>query len=281
MLTNLLVNCMMLFSESLKVERVKVEIPNLPAELSGLKLVQLSDFHYDGKNLSDELLMQAIETSNAENPDLIVLTGDFVTDNPKVIDNLIPHLKQLQSKHTIYACLGNHDIYYRHGKTIIIRSLASVGIKVLWNQIDYLFQDKLAIVGLADMWSTEFNPEPIFAQLKPDTPQIVLSHNPDTMVFLEKFSIDLQLSGHTHGGQIVIPKIGPLPSLIIQMKQYLPAFVHSFIPYLGSCEIIDNWQWSEGYHRVGKSQMYVNRGLGTYFPGRLFCPPELTVITLG
>ena len=271
----------MLFSEDLKVERLEIKIANLPSELSGLKLVQLSDLHYDGKNLSDELLIEAIEISNAENPDLIALTGDFVTHNPRVIFNLIPYLKNLKSKQKIYACLGNHDIYYRRGKRMIIQSLESIGIKVLWNQIDYLFDDKLAIVGLADLFSSEFNPQPIFAQLKPHIPRIVLSHNPDTMAILQEFPLDLQLSGHTHGGQIVIPFMGPLPAIITEIKRYTPSFLHPFIPYLSMCsEISKHWEWSQGYHRIGNNQLYVNRGLASYFPGRLFCPPELTVINL-
>lgn len=271
----------MLFSEDLKIERINIKIKKLPSELSGLKIVQLSDLHYDGKSLSRNLLEKAIRISNNENPNLIALTGDFVTFNPHAIDNLTPHLKHLKSQQKIYACLGNHDIYYKKGKQIVIDSLEAIGIEVLWNKIDYIFNDKLAIVGLADIWSSEFNPKPIFEQIKPNIPKIVLSHNPDTMAILQEFSIDLQLSGHTHGGQIVIPFIGTVPSIVIKIKGVTPPFLHPFIPYLKMCsKIMKHWEWSEGYHKIGDNQLYVNRGLGSYSPGRLFCPPELTVINL-
>lgn len=271
----------MLFSEDLKVERININIQKLSPELSGLKIVQLSDFHYDGKSLSRNLLEKAIRISNDENPNLIALTGDFVTFNPHAINNLTPHLKYLKSQQKIYACLGNHDIYYKKGKQIVIDSLEAIGIEVLWNKIDYIFNDKLAIVGLADIWSSEFNPKPIFQKIKPNIPKIVLSHNPDTMAILQEFSIDLQLSGHTHGGQIVIPFIGTVPSIIMKIKQVTPSFLHPFIPYLKMCsKIMKHWEWSQGYHKIGDNQLYVNRGLGSYSPGRLFCSPELTVINL-
>jgi len=273
---------MRLFSEDLKVERIKIKIDNLPSELSGLKIVQLSDLHYDGECLSDQLLLKAIEISNNEKPDIVALTGDFITHKVSAILGLIPYLKSLKSKQKIYACLGNHDVYSsRNARRIVTQNLTSVGIQVLWNKIDYLYNYQLAIVGLADLWSSDFNPQPIFAQLPTDTPRIVLAHNPDTMEDLQEFTVDLQLSGHTHGGQIVIPFIGPLPMIIMKIRQITPPFLRQFIPYVNVCaKIVKHWEWSEGYHRVGKNQLYVNRGLGTYSPGRLFCPPELTVITL-
>ena len=69
--------------------------------------------------------------------------------------------------------------------------------------------------------------------------------------------------------------------MIQQIRKSTPKFISYFIPYLKACsEVVKHWKWSEGWHQVGKNQLYVNRGLGTYSPGRLFCPPELTVITL-
>ena len=102
-------------------------------------------------------------------------------------------------------------------------------------------------MGLADLFSSEFNPQPIFAQLKSHVPRIVLSHNPDTMFLLQEFPIDLQLSGHTHGGQIVIPFMGSFPAIIMKIKQYTPSFLHPFIPYLSVCSnIVKRWEWSQG-----------------------------------
>jgi predicted MPP superfamily phosphohydrolase len=272
----------MLFSQPLKLERIEIAIANLPPTLVGTKLIHLSDLHYDGKSLSTELLLETIEKSNQENPDLVFLTGDFVTNIPNVIHNLIAHLKYLKSSKGIYACLGNHDLYFRHGKKMIIDALKSIDIQVLWNQIAYPFGEDLAIVGLPDFWSKDFNPPLVFQSIKPNLPRIVLSHNPDSAEVLAAYRVDLQLSGHTHGGQMIIPSMGPIPAMIFKLRDYFPPPLQYFIPYMRECsKIVNHWEWSQGWHQIGQNQLYVNRGLATYFPpGRLFCPPELTVITL-
>ena len=270
-----------IITEPLKIERATIAIANLPISLSGIKIVQLSDLHYDGIHLSEKLLAQAIEVSNLENPDLVAITGDLVTDDPQPIEALASKLKKLNSRVGIYVCLGNHDNISLASRQEIINALTEVGIKVLWNEIVYPLGKELAIVGLADYWSREFNPKLIFEQIAPNIPRLVLSHNPDSAKILKKWRVDLQLSGHTHGGQIVIPGYGAAPVLLQQVRKKTPKFVSHFIPYLRVCsQVVKHWKWSEGWHQVDKNQLYVNRGLGTYSPGRFFCPPEVTVITL-
>jgi predicted MPP superfamily phosphohydrolase len=261
----------------LSVEQVTIAIPGLPPSLQGTKLVQLSDLHYDGWRLSNNLLAQAIAASNQAEPDLVILTGDYVTDDPKPIHQLVLHLKHLQSRLGIYAVLGNHDIYYPHSQQEVTNALTQIDIQVLWNQIAYPLGAELPFVGLADYWSREFNPAPIMNQLDAATPRIVLSHNPDTAKFLQKWRVDLQLSGHTHGGQVVIPQIGPVVPWLKKIRSQMIRPLRRFIPVH---KVVRNWEWAEGLHQVGENQLYVNRGLGTYLPGRLNCPPEVTVITL-
>lgn len=270
-----------LLSGNLKTEKLIVKIPNLPLSLAGLKLVQMSDFHYDNDLLSTKMLTEAIAVSNTAKPDLVILTGDYVNTIARPIHQLAPELKNLESRFGVYAVLGNHDIYYPSSKSEIINALTNVGINVLWNQIAYPVGETLPLVGLADIYSREFNPELIMNQLDSTTPRIVLSHNPDTAEILQKWRVDLQLSGHTHGGQIVIPGKSPAIVYYIKIIEKIPNKIRRKLPFLHQTHtILKHWKWSEGLHQVGNNQLYVNRGLGTYFPGRLFCPPEVTIITL-
>lgn len=154
-------------SEPLNIERLTITIANLPPSLHNTKIVQLSDFHYAQGQLSESLLNQVIAASNLEKPDLIVLTGDYVTDDPSPIYQLVIKLKKLTSYAGIYAILGNHDIYYSHSQTIVTKALTQGGIKVLWNKIAYPFGEKFPLVGLADFWSQEFSPHGIMNQLDP------------------------------------------------------------------------------------------------------------------
>lgn len=271
-----------LLSGRLSVEQLTVGIADLPDSLGGTTLVQLSDLHFDGLRLSETLLAEAIDAANQIKPDLVVLTGDYVTDDPSPIDALAQWLQKLESRCGTYAVLGNHDIYPLGAKAEVTEGLSNVGIEVLWNQIAYPFGNALPLVGLADYWSREFNPAPVFAKLSPQTARIVLSHNPDTAMPLKSWRVDLQLSGHSHGGQIVIPGMGPFPTWYQTIRRYIPKSLHRWIPYMREdChKVMKHWEWAQGLHQVENNLLYVNRGLGTYFPGRLFCPPEVTVIRL-
>lgn len=269
-------------SGSLSVEKLTVAIAHLPKSLQNTTLVQLSDFHYDGLRLSEQMLESAIAACNKAEPDLVLLTGDYVTDDPAPIHALVLRLKHLQSRAGIYAVLGNHDIYNPNSEAEITTALTSVGIEVLWNKIAYPLGKSLPLVGLADYWSREFQPKLVMNQLDTQTPRIVLSHNPDTAQLLKAWRVDLQLSGHTHGGQITIPGIGSVVTLYKRTRRSIPKSIRRKIPFLQKdyAKVVRRWEWAQGFHQVGKNQLYVNRGLGTYFPGRLFCPPEVTVITL-
>ncbi|NJK99571.1 MAG: metallophosphoesterase [Spirulinaceae cyanobacterium SM2_1_0] len=270
-----------IFLEPLCLERVTVQIADLPPSLQGTKVVQLSDLHYDGQRLSERLLAEAVEVCNQEEPDLIVLTGDYVTDDPEPMRDLVLRLKPLQARAGIFASLGNHDLYFRRSRQIVTEALTGIGIEVLWNAIAYPLGPDLAVVGLADFWSREFHPGPVFAQIPPQIPRLILSHNPDTAETLQQWRADLQLSGHTHGGQISLPDGTPFPQLLEPLRQATPKSMHRYIPLLRECaKVVKHWEWARGYHRLGDNQLYINRGLGTYFPGRIGCPPEVTAVTL-
>lgn len=270
-----------LLTGSLTVEQLRLPIADLPPALQGVTLTQFSDFHFDGIRLSERMLAEAIETSNALEPDLVVLTGDFVTTDPAAIYNLVPWLKGLQSRSGIYAVLGNHDICYRRSRPEVTKALTSIGIQVLWNEVAYPLGTGLALVGLADFWSASFNPVSVMGAIDPTVPRIVLAHNPDTAARLQPWRVDLQLSGHTHGGQVVFPGVGNVSQLLSKTYRKLPRRTRRFVPWIKECDRVSkHWEWAQGLHTVGNNRLYVNRGLGTYLPGRLFCPPEVTAITL-
>ncbi|NDJ17553.1 metallophosphoesterase [Myxacorys almedinensis] len=270
-----------IFTQALSVETLEIAIAGLPPHLNGTTIVQLSDLHYDGQRLSDDLLMQAIDAANDAEPDLVVITGDFVTDDPTPISDLVLRLKLLQPSAGVYAILGNHDLYCRGSRAAIVDALTTIDAHVLWNQVAYPLGEGLALVGLADLWSAEYRQVAALMDQLPNIPRLVLAHNPDCAAWLQPWRVDLQLSGHTHGGQIILPGLGNVSVRCAQAYRYLPRRVKRRFPFLRACHrVMTHWEWVKGFHQVGNNRLYVNRGLGTYFPGRLFCPPEVTIIRL-
>ncbi len=283
-----------LFTGPLTIETLDLAIVGLPPSMDGLKLIQMSDFHADRWGLSDQLLKQSIAASNREYPDLVVLTGDFITSKPEPIDRLAAQLKRLESRHGTYAILGNHDLYPLSNRSRVIETLTQAGITVLWNEICYPCGPGLALVGFADVRSRDFLPNEVMPQIPQEIPRIVLAHNPDCARALQDWRVDLQLSGHTHGGQICIPGLGSVPAIATRSYNAIPQQLRPYIPGLRRLtRISQNWDWERGYHEIPATRqddrqldplpfnrLYTNRGLGTYPPGRFFCTPEITRITL-
>ncbi len=271
-----------LLTGPLTVETVIVPIRDLPQRLEGCRIVQLSDFHYDGQRLSPRLLQQAVDRVNDLAPDLIALTGDYVTRDPAPIFELVTYLSQMKSRFGTVAVLGNHDNITLEGRRTILRSLQQAGIAALWNDVVYPLGDDLPVVGLAEFWSRDFHPATVLDGLPPSQPRLLLSHNPDSAEYLARWRVDLQLSGHTHGGQIVLPGLGPAPALIQRLQRSRATRRLFKLSYLKRKHVgvVRHWEWVSGLHRVGQNQLYVNRGLGTYAPGRWQCPPEVTLVRL-
>ena len=253
----------------IEITRRDVFLPGLPQAFDGFRIAQLSDIHMD-EYTEPFFLRDAVAHINRMNPDAVFLTGDFVTHQllPKRFSigpawqcaNL---LNQIQCPHR-YAVLGNHDVMV--GRKRLIAALTANGITVLDNA--HLAIERAGarfwLAGLDD--PVVGNPDPaaaIPASIRnvPHEPIVLMCHAPDYVDDLLTLSagqaVSLVLAGHTHGGQVRLPLIGPLS-----------------LPDLGR-------KYVEGWFRFGDLQLYVNRGLGTVgLPFRFDCPPEITLLTL-
>ncbi len=242
----------------LDVHPVDLTLPHLPAAFDGYKVVQLTDIHM-GTGMTEQRLQEIVEIVNAEEPDLIALTGDFVTlgSVERVADALIRPMRQLRARDQVLAVMGNHD---RHAHTEQVEEvLVQSNVTALNNQVFTLERDGtlLNIAGVDDAWYHYDRLDLVLDQLPDEGGSILLMHEPDfadTSAPTGKF--DLQLSGHSHGGQIVMPT-GPV-----------------VLPRLGT-------KYYSGQYQVGDMILYTNRGVGTTLPPiRINCPAEVSIFTL-
>ena len=241
----------------LSVERVSLTLSNLPTAATGLKIVQMSDFHLHPYTQIDTI-REAIAVVNDLRPDLVVLTGDFVLSRADAIFELAPVLAQVNPTHGIYACLGNHDLWTR--EQVVQQGLKAAGIEVLRNRGVPIggAADWLYLAGLDDGWSGKPDLAQALSARRGDRPVILLAHEPDQADRIARDGrVALQLSGHSHGGQVRVPGIGALQ-----------------LPYLGQ-------KYDMGLYHIGDMRLYTNRGPGVIGPPvRFNCRPEITEITL-
>ncbi len=230
-----------------------VAVPHLPTALQGLRVVHLTDFHRS-RHTSDLLLQSAVEAANAAHPDLILLTGDFVTKDPRDIAPCARILAPLRARLGVYAILGNHD--YATDGPAVEKQLIELGFTVLLNR-SVLLPNGLRIVGLDDDRFHRTDVPKAFHDVAPDDPTLVMAHNPALIERLAEREC-IVFSGHTHGGQVRLPLLTEREIRRIGAKHY-----------------------ARGWYTVGKARIYVNRGLGRVgIPLRLFCRPELALFTL-
>jgi predicted MPP superfamily phosphohydrolase len=239
------------------VERLKLELPLADNPPAGLKIVQLSDIHLSAI-VPDSYIAECIEKVNELKPDIVVLTGDYITRNRKYAASISKLFKRLQAGLGVYASLGNHDggDWAGFPTDTVVEALEKAGVRVLINEsleLEYGGR-RFFLAGLGDMWAGQFEPSPAFESVPPEAFTIVLNHNPDTLRDLRDYRTDLVLCGHTHGGQVCIPLFGP-PILPVTDRNY-----------------------SYGLYREEKRLVYVNRGLGLLRRVRFNCRPEITYI---
>jgi len=249
---------------------------NLPEGLDGLRIVHLSDFHFDENNgghiisFFDHLLERRI--------DFIILTGDFIESLAGLhhLKEVVKRMLELKPKYGIYGCLGNHDYYHFSRKDFILvrfvvderndvkkllETLEDEGVKVLMNENVVLDVNgaKLNIVGIDEYVSGRFNLPASIDGVDPDGFTILISHAPDIVFHLEPYKVDLVLSGHTHGGQIKLPFWGTvIKRTKLKRKQ------------------------SSGFFKYNGTNVHVTQGLGASPKAmvRFLCSPEVAILTL-
>jgi len=238
------------------VKDVSVPIVNLPAPLSGLRIVQLTDIHV-GPMIGNGFIEELVRKTNALEPDIVAITGDLVDGS---VEDLAPHvapLARLRARHGVFFCTGNHEYY--SGADAWIEHLTSLGIRVLENEHEIIEHEgaRLAVAGVHDWTSEQFGhghdlPGALEGK-DDDVPVLLLAHQPKHIHLAAESGVALQISGHTHGGQIF-----PF--------NYL---VHLAQPYVS------------GLHDHAGTMLYVSSGTGYWGPPmRLAVPAEITQLEL-
>jgi uncharacterized protein len=250
----------------LEVNDHELPIANLGAAFDGFRIVQISDLHC-GRQLPSAYLQQVIAAAQGERPDAIVITGDFVHKGFHYVEHAADCLEDLSAPHGVYAVLGNHDHSirnalgirrHRHLSRTITEALIARGVRVLDNESVTIQRggDQLHVAGVDDLWSRRCDLGLALAGLNPETPRVVLAHNPRTVERLEGRRCDVMLSGHTHGGQVDWPGLGRV-TLGRRAKQY-----------------------AAGLYRHEQTHLYVNKGVGFGWRFRYGVRPEVAVFQL-
>jgi hypothetical protein len=243
--------------EEYKIENVKLLSKNLPAQLEGLRIAMISDVHVGMYMLEDDMLKYTQAINNLK-PDVIFIPGDFITSRTDEILPFVRSFSGLKSKHGIYTCLGNHDFF--GDPDTITEKVRGMGMKVLRNETEELEIDgaRLILSGVDDGRHANFK-KVSYEAASLNTTRILLCHKPYYFDSAVAGKFDIMLSGHTHGGQIVL-----FDFLGVKLT---PAALAS--------------QYVSGKYHRGNSVLYVSRGIGTVgLPVRINCPPEITLFTL-
>lgn len=247
-----------------RLVRKEISLRRWPSRLDGFTIALLSDFHYD-RCFSVHPIHAAIGKVNALKPDLIALTGDFVSaptfgdpvSGAAAAEPCVELLRKMQAPHGLWAVLGNHDCYTDRNR--VTAALKAAGIPVLNNQSVPVERDgaRFWLGGVEDVLEGSPDMDVTLHGIPPEEAVVMMAHEPDYADRVAHHPVDLQLSGHSHGGQIRFPLMGPL---------YLPDLARKYV-------------W--GLYKIQQLTLYTNPGLGTInLPVRMNCPPEITLLTL-
>lgn len=229
-----------------------------------IRILHLSDFHASDV-VSYDFIEAAVKTGLEQQPDLIFLTGDFITWKLENADRYCSILTRLSDAAPTYACIGNHDggkwAGSSHGYPtfeLVAQLLRNSNVALLVNerQTAIIRGQSIDVVGLGDIWSQDAKPElALTATRAEQRPVLVLSHNPDSKVLLQDYDWDVMFCGHTHGGQLIVPLLNYRPFLPIRDKCY-----------------------AEGLLLYSGRQIHVTRGVGNLHGMRFNCRPEVSLL---
>ena len=250
-----------------QVTRIETELRNLPEAFDGFTIAQLSDFHYE-PYFGAAQIRAGVEVANRLSPDLVVLTGDFVTvpfvksrgrrrRAAAMAEPCAELLASLKARCGSYAVLGNHDV--SSDADMVTEALEQRGIPVLSNRAVPITQQgaRFWLAGVNDVMERRADLDTAMRDVDRREPVVLLAHEPDFADLAALHNVDLQLSGHSHGGQIRLPFLVPA---------YLPPLARKY-------------PW--GIRRIGGLILYTNAGVGTiHVPMRWNCPAEVTLIIL-
>jgi len=238
-----------------------IEVKNWPMPLNGLKIAVLADIHAGGAFIDQNKLRLIVKRTNELNPDIIIILGDYISGGrggaemePRVF---APILKDLKAPLGVYSVLGNHDWWYDGNR--VRGALETNGIRVLENEVLEVHARGATfwLAGLADLWTRPQHITQTIDHIPADQPIIALTHNPDVFPQLPQ-RVPLLLAGHTHGGQVRFPFIGP----VIEPSNYGQRYVRG--------HVIENGH-----------DLFVTTGIGTsIIPVRFGVPPEIVLLTL-
>lgn len=253
-----------LYGREVEIRRVEIKpltltLPRLAPEFDGYRIVQIGDIHLDDWT-RPERLSGIVAQVNAQRPDLIAIMGDFASRSAKQLDTrrLTGALRELRARDGVLTILGNHD--YLTGVELIRRCIREASVTELVNDVHTLRRGKatLHVAGVDDVMEGESRLDLVLRDLPDSGAAILLAHEPDFAdVSAATGRFDLQLSGHSHGGQVRVPLL---------MRLALPPF---------------SQRYTSGLYRVDGMLQYTNRGLGFVdMRLRFLCRPEITVLTL-
>ncbi|HEV2915967.1 MAG TPA: metallophosphoesterase [Pyrinomonadaceae bacterium] len=249
--------------DSLVVRETVIVIPQWPRAFDRLRIALIADLHVGSPHIRIDKLRQIVATINEQQPDLILIAGDFVIQDVMGGEFVEPEaiaseLKNLRARDGVIAVLGNHDWWYDGDR--ITRALESAGVRVLENDVAGIERDgqRVWIAGLADLWTRKPLITTTLAKINEPAPNvIVLTHQPDIFPQIPS-GVLLTLAGHTHGGQVNLPLLG---------RRVVPSdFGERYA--IGHVE-------ENGHH------LFVTPGIGTsIIPVRFRVPPEISLITV-